>query len=161
MEFKLTSLSEEADTLGCALSLPRGTTLGRWEGGSYQEPNLYDLVCELLPPRKCVSRSVMSNSATPMTVALQALLSTGFSRQEHWSGLLFPSPGDLPDPGIELGSPSLQADIYRLSHQGSSQGMRTKYCRSREAGGAKFKHIFIFILQDTTRIIFHLFTALI
>jgi len=34
----------------------------------------------------------------------------GFSRQEHWSGLLFPSPGDLPDPGIELGSPALQAD---------------------------------------------------
>ena len=34
----------------------------------------------------------------------------GFSRQEYWSRLLFPSPGDLPDPGIELGSPALQAD---------------------------------------------------
>ena len=34
----------------------------------------------------------------------------GFSREEYWSGLLFPSPGDLPDPGIELGSPALQAD---------------------------------------------------
>ena len=34
----------------------------------------------------------------------------GFSRQEYWSGLPFPSPGDLPDPGIELGSPALQAD---------------------------------------------------
>ena len=34
----------------------------------------------------------------------------GFSRQEYWSGLPFPSPGDLPDPGIEAGSPALQAD---------------------------------------------------
>ena len=46
----------------------------------------------------------------PVTVARQAPLSMGFSRQEYWSGLLFPSPGDLPDPGIEPGSPTLQAD---------------------------------------------------
>ena len=39
--------------------------------------------------------------ATPGTVARQALLSMGFSRQEYWSGLLFPSPGDLPNPGME------------------------------------------------------------
>ena len=45
--------------------------------------------------------------ATPWTVAYQAPLSMGFSRQEHWSGLPFPSPGDLPDPGIEPGSPAL------------------------------------------------------
>ena len=45
--------------------------------------------------------------ATPWTVAYQAPLSTGFSRQEYWSGLLFLSPGDLPDPGIELRSPTL------------------------------------------------------
>ena len=44
---------------------------------------------------------------TPWTVAYQSLLSTGFSRQEYWSGLPFPSPGDLPDPGIEPGSPAL------------------------------------------------------
>ena len=43
-------------------------------------------------------------------VAHQASLSLGFSRQEYWSGLPFPSPGDLPDPGIEPGSPVLQAD---------------------------------------------------
>ena len=47
---------------------------------------------------------------TPWTVAHQAPLSMGFSRQEYWSGLPFPSPGDLPDPGIEPGSPSLEAD---------------------------------------------------
>ena len=48
--------------------------------------------------------------ATPWTVAYQAPPSMGFSRQECWSGLPFPSPGDLPDPGIERGSPALQAD---------------------------------------------------
>ena len=48
--------------------------------------------------------------ATPWTIAYQAPLSMGFPRQECWSGLPFPSPGDLPDPGIEPGSPALQAD---------------------------------------------------
>ena len=43
-------------------------------------------------------------------IAYQAPLSMGFSRQEYWSELPFPSPGDLPDPGIEPGSPALQAD---------------------------------------------------
>ena len=47
---------------------------------------------------------------TPWTVAHQTSLSIGFSRQECWSGLPFPSPGDLPDPGTESGSPALQAD---------------------------------------------------
>ena len=47
---------------------------------------------------------------TPWTVALQTPLCMGFSRQEYWSGLPFPSPGDLPNPGIEPGSPTLQAD---------------------------------------------------
>ena len=47
---------------------------------------------------------------TPWTVAYQAPPSMGFSRQECWSGLPFPSPGDLPDAGIEPRSPSLQAD---------------------------------------------------
>ena len=46
---------------------------------------------------------------TPWTVAYQAPPSMGFSRQEYWRGLSFPSPGDLPDPGIEPGSPTLQA----------------------------------------------------
>ena len=45
-----------------------------------------------------------------LTVAYQAPPSIGFSRQEHWSGLPFPSPGDLPDPGIKPRSPALQAD---------------------------------------------------
>ena len=57
--------------------------------------------------------------ATPWTVAYQASLSMGFSRQEYWTGLPFPSPGDLPDPGIEPESPALQQMLYSLSHQGS------------------------------------------
>ena len=48
--------------------------------------------------------------ATPCSVAYQAPPSMGFARQEYWSGLPFPSPGDLPDPGIEPRSPALQAD---------------------------------------------------
>ena len=48
--------------------------------------------------------------ATQWTVAHQAPPSMGFSKQEYWSGLPFPSPGDLPDPGIEPRSPALQAD---------------------------------------------------
>ena len=47
---------------------------------------------------------------TPWTIACQAPLSMGFSRQEYWSELSFPSPGDLPDPGNEAGSSALQAD---------------------------------------------------
>ena len=48
--------------------------------------------------------------AIPWTVAYKAPLSMEFSRQEYWSGVPFPSPGDLPDPGIEPGSPALQAE---------------------------------------------------
>ena len=53
--------------------------------------------------------------ATPWTVAYQAPLSMGLSRQECWSGLPFPSPGDLPNPGIESRSPALQADTLPAS----------------------------------------------
>ena len=58
------------------------------------------------------SRSVVSVwlFATPWTAAYQAPPSKGFSRQEYWSGLPLPSPGDLPNPGIEPRSPTLQAD---------------------------------------------------
>ena len=55
---------------------------------------------------------------TPWTAAPQAHLSMRFSRQGYWSGLPFPSPGDLPNPGIELGSPVLQADSLLTELQG-------------------------------------------
>ena len=56
----------------------------------------------------CYSLSHVQLFETPWTVARQALLSVEFSGQEFWSGLPFPSPGDLPDPGIKPGSPALQ-----------------------------------------------------
>ena len=62
-----------------------------------------------------LSHSVMSDSVTPRTIAHQVPLSMDFSRQEYWSGLLFPSPGYLPHPGIEqesLESPALAGQSY-------------------------------------------------
>ena len=55
---------------------------------------------------------------TPWTVAYQAPLSVELSRQEYWRGLPFPSPEDLPNPGIELRSPSLQTDSLPSELQG-------------------------------------------
>ena len=57
---------------------------------------------------------------TPWTIAYQARPSMGFSRQECWSGLPFPSPGDLPDPGIEPRSPALQADTLPSEPPGTT-----------------------------------------
>ena len=59
---------------------------------------------------KVKSLSRVQLFVTPWTVARQVPPSMGFSRQEYWSELPFPSPGDLPDPGIELRPPTLQAD---------------------------------------------------
>ena len=56
------------------------------------------------------SESPVQLFATPCTVAQQALLSMDFSRQKYWSGLPFPTPGDLADPGIEPRFPTLQVD---------------------------------------------------
>ena len=61
--------------------------------------------------KKVKSLSHVRFFAVPRTVTYQAPPSMEFSRQEYWNGLPFPSPGDLPNPGIEPGSPTLQADI--------------------------------------------------
>ena len=66
--------------------------------------------CVCLNSGLSCSCSVVSDYVIPWTAALQAALSMGFSRQEYWSGLSFPPPGDLPEPGIEPGSPEFQAD---------------------------------------------------
>ena len=58
--------------------------------------------------------------ATPWTVAHQAPPSIGFSRQQYWSGLPFPSPGDLPNPGIEPGFPALEADALTSEPPGKT-----------------------------------------
>ena len=57
--------------------------------------------------------------ATPWTVACQAPLSMGFPRQEYWSELPFPPPGNLPNPGIKPGSPALQMDSLPTELKGS------------------------------------------
>ena len=63
------------------------------------------------PAWKCVSRfSHVRLLVTPWAISCQAPLSMGFSMQEYWSGLPFPSPGDRPDPGLKPESPALQAD---------------------------------------------------
>ena len=88
--------------------------LGQSQGdAACKLPHLGGLLLSVLS--NCIwlfSQSVMSDSATPWTVACQAPLSVRFSRQEYWSGSPFPSPGDLLDPGIQLRSPTLQADFF-------------------------------------------------
>ena len=70
--------------------------------------------------KSCLTRSVIPNSLR--LHGLQTPLSMGFSRQGYWSGLPFPSPEYLPDPGIEPGSPAFRQILYRLSYQGSLRG---------------------------------------
>ena len=67
------------------------------------------------PHYVCVHTQTCPTLVTPWTVPYQAHLSMGFSRQEYWSGLSFPTPGDLPNPGIEpmaLASPALAARFF-------------------------------------------------
>ena len=68
------------------------------------------------------SRSDVPDSATPGTIAWQAPLSMEFSRQEYWSGLPFPFPRNLPDPGIKPRSPALQADCLPSEPPGNPLG---------------------------------------
>ena len=70
----------------------------------------------------CVcARSVLSDSVTPWTVARQAPLSLGFSRQEYWSELPFPSPGDLPIPGIKPTSHAFEGRFFFAEPSGKPQ----------------------------------------
>ena len=75
-------------------------------------PFLFQWKCSCIPYMKVKVKSLsrVRLFATPWAVAYQASPSMGFSRQEYWSGLPFPSPGDLPHPGIEPRSLALQAD---------------------------------------------------
>ena len=78
---------------------------------------------------------------TLWTAARQTPLSMGFSRQEYWSGLTFPPPEDLPDPGIEPTSPvarALQADSLPLSHEGS-------FIPPTQINSKQIKYIYIYL----------------
>ena len=89
------------------------------------------------PVSPCVSfmhaKSLQSclTLATPWTAACQAPLSMGFSRQEYWSGSPFHSPGGLPNPGIEPGSPALQADSLLPELQGKSHRRQSAPVRAQ------------------------------
>ena len=71
--------------------------------------------------------------ATPWTVPYQAPPSMEFSRQEYWSGLPFPSPGDLPNPGIKLGSPALQTDALLSEPPGKPHKIHIDAIKMNEA----------------------------
>ena len=66
--------------------------------------------------------------ATPWAIAYQDPLSMGFSRQRYWGGLPFHSPGDLPNPGIELVSPAMQADSLPTELPGKPHCREPAYC---------------------------------
>ena len=85
---------------------------------------------------------------TPWTVGYQAPPSMGFSRQEHWSGLPFPSPEDLPDSGIEPRSPALQADALISKPPGKPKFIYRWYQILSKTLCIFLKFIFISTLQD-------------
>ena len=93
------------------IRLGMGVGLGRIKGGGKQEDKFIKFVHNV-----CILScfSCVRLFATLWTVAHEAPPSMGFSRQEYWSGLPFPSAGDLPDPGIEPVSPALEADASNL-----------------------------------------------
>ena len=98
----------------------------------------------------CKSFSCVWLFTTPWTVACQALLSMGFSRQEYWSVLQFPSPGDLPDPGIKPGSPALQADSLLSEPPGKHylNKFQEFFCWECYSYWSSFK----FVLRDGTQL---------
>ena len=83
-------------------------------------------------PVHILSCSVVFNSVTLWITACQAPLSMEFFRPEYWSGKPFASPEDLPKPGIELGSPTLQKTLYHLSPQGSPMTNLDSILKSRD-----------------------------
>ena len=103
-----------------AISFSRGSSQPRnWTKVSYIAGRFFTIWVTILLlnisklciyDSECYSLNRVQLFATPWTVARQANLSMEFSRRENWSGWPFPSPGDPPDPGIEPGSPELQAD---------------------------------------------------
>ena len=97
-----------------------------WCSGLNNEPPKILRPCEKVKVKvKLFSRVWLFE--TPWTIAYQAPPSMGFSRQEYWSGLPFPSPGDLPNPGIEPRSPSLQADSSPAEPPGKQVESKSTY----------------------------------
>ena len=108
--FFIVQLSHPYLTTGKTIDLTRWTFVGKVMSLLFNM--LSRLVVTFLPRSKVKSFSCVRLFVTPWTVAYQAPWSVGFSRQEYWSGLPFPFPGDLPNPGIEPRSPPLQTDTF-------------------------------------------------
>ena len=103
--------------------------------------------------KSSVSCSVVSDSATPWTVAHQAPLSMGFSRQEYWSGLLFPSPGDLSNPRVEpgsLASPALAGRFFTNAPPGKPQQIQTATQTTTQQ--PQYREVFLLLLLDILRV---------
>ena len=102
---------------------------GNWEigphykGAIHQHPSCHTHTCVCVCV--CVIRLVMSDSCDPMDCSPPVSSVHGISRQEYWSGLPFPSPGDLPTQGSNLGLLHSQVDSLLLSHQGRPRKART------------------------------------
>ena len=120
-------VKEESERAGLKLNIKKTKIMASCHGKLEQtalmcilqvpQNNLYLLInseyfmkSKALEWEEVKSLSCVQLFATPWTVAYQASPSMGFSRQEYWRGLSFPSPGDLPNPGIEPASPALEAD---------------------------------------------------
>ena len=94
----------------------------------------------------------MSDSfATPWTVAHQAPLPMGFLRHEYWSGKLFPSPGDFPNPGIKPVSPALQVDSLLLSHHRHDSGILAIKKNNTMPFTATWMNLEIIILSEVSQ----------
>ena len=103
--------------------MPQSTYSCNGKGWKPYWLKVFSLTSVQLLEVKSLSRAQLF--ATPWTIAYQAPPSMGFSRQQYWSGLPFPSPGDLPDPGIEPGSPGFQADTLTSEPPGKSLNCTT------------------------------------
>ena len=92
-----------------------------WQGQKQETKQRAGLETNLYrEERKWVAQSCLT-LCDPVDCTYQASPSTGFSRQEYWSGLPFPSPGDLRDPGIEPGSPTMEADALTSEPPGNTE----------------------------------------
>ena len=115
-EIWIKNLLSIAPPIGTRPSFPFSQSL---LSGSFHKPIIFI-------HQKASKQAIMSclTLCDPWTVVYQASLSIGFSRQEYWSGLPFPSPEDLPYPGIEPRSPTLQADALASEPPGKKIGWK-------------------------------------
>ena len=110
-------------------------------GGRLQPTGVWVCTCGCDRNRKMKVKSLshVQLFVTPWSIAHKAPLSMEFSRQEYWSGLPFPSPGDLPDPGIEPGSLALQSDALLSKPEGKPDWIIS--CRSCEHFGFAVREV--------------------